>query len=213
MGSAKVRFIPLLICLAGVFAFETAAYWVKADSLTLTAFVRLLDICLVLGTVYIFHQGLNAIGLARETVSAGIWHGLFWSAGFGALVLVTAGILYLGGAYPLSLIQVQMPGNTGRLVLYLITGGIIGPIAEEMVFRGLVYGFLRQWGILIGLIGSTAFFVLVHQAATGIPVLQIVGGLVFAMSYEASKSLLTPIVIHILGNLALSGAGLTSLMY
>ena len=40
------------------------------------------------------------------------------------------------------------------------------------------------------------------------PVTQIVGGVVFCLAYEKEKSLLVPIVIHMLGNAALFTLGL-----
>ena len=45
-------------------------------------------------------------------------------------------------------------------------------------------------------------FVAMHLPA-GLPVTQVVGGLVFALAYEYSGSLLAPILIHALGNLAI----------
>jgi len=126
------------------------------------------------------------------------------------LVIVMAAVLYVAGISPFSLIQVQVPKDASRFLFFMITGGVIGPVAEEVVFRGLIYSFLRRWGVLAALIGSTALFVLAHPLTSGIPMPQIVGGLVFALSYEASKSLLTPMVIHILGNLALFAVGLAN---
>ncbi|MFP4531220.1 MAG: CPBP family intramembrane glutamic endopeptidase [Desulfobacterales bacterium] len=203
MGSAGIDLIPLLLCAGAVIALEAAAQWINADPLIVTAAIRLIDICLVLGIIYIFYRRISIIGLSRKTAASGIWHGMLWAGGFGGLVLVVSGILYVFGISPLSLIQIQVPENAGRLILFIIIGGVIGPVAEEFVFRGLFYSFLRRWGLLAALIGSTALFVLAHQPAAGIPVPQIVGGVVFALSYEASKSLITPMIIHVSGNLSL----------
>jgi len=210
MDSARIGLVPVLLGLGGVMALEAGAQWIKSDPLITTAGIRLLDICLVMGVVYIFNRRLNGIGLSRRTAPSGVWHGIVWSAGFGALVIVMAGVLYAAGISPFSLIQVNVPGNTGRLLLFLMIGGIIGPVAEEFVFRGLIFSFLRRWGLLAALIGSTALFVLAHQLTSGIPIPQIVGGLIFALSYEASKSLISPIIIHVLGNLSLFMVGLAN---
>jgi hypothetical protein len=53
---------------------------------------------------------------------------------------------------------------------------------------------------------STALFAAFHLQT--VPVTQIVGGLVFAVAYHTSNSLVTPIVIHMLGNLAIFGLSL-----
>jgi len=210
MDSARIGLIPLLICVGAVVCLEAAVQGIKADPLMVTAGIRLVDICLVMGIVYIFHGRLNGIGLSRRTAPLGVWQGILWSAGFGALVIVMAAVLYVAGISPFSLIQVQVPKDASRLLFFMITGGVIGPAAEEMVFRGLIYSFLRRWGVLAALIGSTALFVLAHPLTSGIPMPQIVGGLVFALSYEISKSLFTPVIIHILGNLSLFLVGFAS---
>jgi len=98
--------------------------------------------------------------------------------------------------------MVQMPiqGTVFDQSIYFIVGCVIGPFAEELVFRGVCYRFFRQWGIMVACIGSTMIFVLLHNHAPVIPITQIIGGLVFAFSYEYTKMLATPLTIHILGN-------------
>jgi len=46
-------------------------------------------------------------------------------------------------------------------------------------------------------------FVLPHVAFSKIPIVQVVGGIVFAVAYEIEESLMVPITIHVLGNLAI----------
>jgi membrane protease YdiL (CAAX protease family) len=88
-------------------------------------------------------------------------------------------------------------------------------VAEEIFFRGVIYGYVKgalhrimpeNWnhGAVGGaLLVSTFLFVAAHTGNSGIPLPQLVGGIVFCLSYEREKSLMTPIVIHSLGNLAL----------
>ena len=80
-------------------------------------------------------------------------------------------------------------------------GGIVAPVAEEIFFRGLIFGYLRRWGIPAAILISTALFAAFHLPA--VPVTQIVGGAVFAIAYHTGRSLMVPIVIHTLGNLAI----------
>jgi membrane protease YdiL (CAAX protease family) len=82
-------------------------------------------------------------------------------------------------------------------------GSVIGPIAEEIFFRGVIYGFFRQWGAVIAIIFSTLIFVFTHPIGGSIPVTQFVGGIVFAIAYEKEQNLMVPITIHCLGNLAI----------
>jgi len=55
---------------------------------------------------------------------------------------------------------------------------------------------------------STLIFVLIHPAGRHIPITQAIGGVLFALSYEIEKSLVPPMVIHMLGNLAIFGIGM-----
>jgi membrane protease YdiL (CAAX protease family) len=99
----------------------------------------------------------------------------------------------------------QLPSENSALITFLLTGAVIGPVAEEIFFRGVVYGFFRRWGIPTAIMLSTLLFVLPHSHASGplIPVTQLIGGILFAVAYEIEKNLLVPITIHITGNLAI----------
>ena len=87
--------------------------------------------------------------------------------------------------------------------LNIEAGYVIAPVAEEIFFRGILYGFFRQWGIMVALVISTALFVISHAIGSGLPITQVIGGLLFAVAYEIEKNLLVPIIIHSLGNLAI----------
>jgi len=52
--------------------------------------------------------------------------------------------------------------------------------------------------------------VLAHPIFPGIPLPQVVVGIVFAVAYEIEGSLMVPITIHILGNLAIFTLSLIS---
>jgi membrane protease YdiL (CAAX protease family) len=110
--------------------------------------------------------------------------------------------LYLLGTNPLTLIHTPLPVPPVQKALFFIVGGCIAPIAEEVLFRGYLYTYCRRWGILAALALSTAVFVALHLPS-GLPVTQLVGGMVFALAYEYSGSLIAPILIHSLGNLAI----------
>ena len=91
-------------------------------------------------------------------------------------------------------------------MLLFAVGGVIGPMAEEVIFRGLLYGFFRRWGVLPAIFISTGVFVLVHLLVRSVPgfaITQAIGGVVFAVSYELEKNLVVPITIHCLGNMAI----------
>ncbi len=203
MDPARIGHKPFITALAAVALVEVGARWVRMDPLLLTLLVRLVDILIVSGVVLWFQRGLKAVGLARDTAYQGMQTGLLWSVVFGGLVMVAAGIFTVSGISFLPLFRASLPGAPERLLLFFLAGGVIGPLAEELVYRGLIYTVLRQWGVIFAVSGSTFLFVLSHSPGTALPLPQLVGGIVFALAYERSKSLVAPVIIHILGNNAL----------
>ncbi len=101
------------------------------------------------------------------------------------------------------------PGGTEAAVgLALTIFGIclFGPMAEELYFRGLLYGTLRRYGVVLAIIVSALLFSFVHFTWRAIPVLAILGA-ALAFLYERTGSLWPPIAFHVFNNtLAMIGA-------
>ncbi len=208
--AAKIINLKTLLLSAGVIlAVELGLHWVawpkNISSLALLGIARILEGLILLATVQLFcPRGTAAIGLRFRNFSNGLKKGIVWSAGFGILVLLVSIILYLtSGINAFEFMQGGRPTAKGGIWLFLIIGGVVSPITEEIVFRGVLYGYLRQWGVLAAIIGSTVAFVLAHSTQGAFPLTQAVGGIVFAVAYEKERNLLVPVVIHILGNLAI----------
>ena len=111
-------------------------------------------------------------------------------------------MLYAMDQNALAMLRTPLPGTKTGLMAFFLVGGLIGPLAEEICFRGLVYTFFRRWGIVAAVIASTLVFVVLHSVH-GFPLVQIIGGLIFAISFELTRNLMVPIVIHVLGNCAI----------
>lgn len=201
-----------ILSLMAVAVVEAGIGYARLSSpLTAVGLARCLEMALIVLIFQIRGQGLDALGLSRRLIKRGIRQGLIWSAGFGVLAGVGAAVLFLMGMDPFALVHVRLPQTRSGIILFFVVGGVIAPIAEEIFFRGVIYGYLRKnvfggirhWGILPALMISTVLFVMAHQVGTGIPLPQLAGGVVFCLAYEMEKSLVTPIIIHSLGNLAL----------
>jgi len=171
--------------------------------MVVTGVVRLIETVLVIIIVMVWGQGLPSIGLAPSKMVKGLIRGLFWSAGFGIITFFAFIALLIVDINPLTLIHTRLPAQSMEIVLFFLVAGIIGPFAEEILFRGIIYGFFRRWGVLAALILSSVIFVLAHATLSGIPVPQIIGGIIFAIAYEREGSLIVPITIHVLGNMAI----------
>ncbi|MEA3470733.1 MAG: type II CAAX endopeptidase family protein [Thermodesulfobacteriota bacterium] len=214
METAKIDIKILLLSLAAVILAELGAKafvsWGIASPMVLTGAARLIQIFLILMIVVTWGKGAGSLGLSPHTIFPGFKKGLLWSVAFGMIAAAGFGILYLAGVDPLELIHTRLPEEKSGIILFFLIGGAVAPVAEEVLFRGVIYGFFRRWGVIIAIILSTALFVLSHAIFSRIPLTQAVGGIVFALAYEIEGSLMVPITIHILGNLAIFivGSGL-----
>lgn len=203
MEAKKIQIKTLFLCFAAVLAVELGTRVVTAHPMLILGGARLLEILLIVLIVVTWGKGLSSIGLARSEMVSGLKKGLVWSAGFGAITSVVCIGLFAASINPLTFLQARLPTQTSDLILFFIVGGILGPVAEELFFRGILYGFLRRWGVIVALVFSTLIFVLCHPINSGIPVTRLLGGILFAVAYEISGSLIVPITIHALGNLAI----------
>ncbi len=98
------------------------------------------------------------------------------------------------------------------LILGIILYGFVAPIAEEVVFRGLVYNRLRRNGLntLMAIMLSSLFFGLYHfnmvQAVYGTLM-----GILIVWIYERYGGFVYPVIIHVSANTviyAVSSAGI-----
>lgn len=85
--------------------------------------------------------------------------------------------------------------------VFLISIGIIGPICEEILFRGAIYGwFRRYYKPWIGIMISSLIFGLLHYETLTRLLFALSIGVYMAWMYEREKTLAAPITLHILNN-------------
>jgi len=214
MEANKIEIKTLIISLATIISVEVATKAVIPHGLyrpmIILGVARLLEIILLILIVLIWGKGVSSIGLAPSKLFFGLKKGMIWSAGFGMVAFFGFVVLFAAGVNPLTLIQAHLPTKNSEIALFFFIGGMVAPIAEEVFFRGILYGFFRRWGVVVALVLSTLIFVLTHPISHGLPITQVVGGIVFAMAYEVEGSLITPITIHVLGNMTIFTLSLIS---
>ncbi len=207
METKKIELKILLISLAAIILIELVIKAVTPKNQYLPILIlgaaRLFETSLMIMIFFVWGKGISSVGLAPSKMIHGLKKGLIWSVCFGIITSLVFAVLYAVGQNPLAIIKTRLPSNHSEIILFFLIGGFIAPITEEIFFRGILYGFFRRWGVLVALILSTLLFVFVHPIGSRIPLPQVVGGIVFAVSYEMTGSLLTPIIIHILGNTAI----------
>lgn len=118
---------------------------------------------------------------------------LFMNAAFDALHITESSRAYQ-----------QVADNQFALPLFwgLILYGMVSPLAEELVFRGLVYNRLRrQYPYPVAVVASSILFGVFHgnvvQAAYGF-----ILGLLLTWTYERYGSFLVPVLLHAMANIS-----------
>ncbi len=212
MDRSRVTIVPIdprkmmvIICL--MVAIETPlrliSWHVGSSQLFFLGMGRLIEAALIVGIALAGKNGLSVLGLSAGTALSGFQRGLLWSAGMGGAVLLVYISLRAMGVDALRFIKTPLPLSAGDLILFFFVGGAMAPVTEELFFRGVVYGFLRRWGAALAIMVSSLVFVLAHMDFTGFPVIQVTGGILFAVAYEMEKNLMVPITLHMAGNLAI----------
>jgi membrane protease YdiL (CAAX protease family) len=207
MEADKIKLNTVIISVLIVVSIEIVSRFLTARGLfaplTGVGLARLIAIVLLLFLIRKVEKRLAAIGLQGARTFQGFKKGLIWAISFGAAAGLALVILYLFDFSIQGLFQMPLPQKGSNLILFFVVGAFIGPIAEEIFFRGILYGFLRRWGVVFAVAMSTLLFVLPHSSGSLIPITQVIGGILFAVAYEMGKNLLVPITIHVLGNLAI----------
>ncbi|BAY29243.1 abortive infection protein [Nostoc carneum NIES-2107] len=147
-------------------------------------------------------RSVSAFGVRRVSRR---W--LLIAIGVGLVAFVLKGLAVLG--------WIQITGNTNNvqgvyteggsggvlsLVLAALFLGIVTPLGEELLFRGVVANALLRYGSFIGVVGSTVIFALGHGINIVFPA-AVVAGLATAEVFRRSGSVWTAVIVHVVFNL------------
>ena len=90
-------------------------------------------------------------------------------------------------------------GTGWELAGLLLTGAVLVPVAEELLFRGVGFGSLRRHGVVIATIVSAVLFGLAHGLNAVLPA-AVVLGVINALLYERSRSIWPSVMSHATNN-------------
>ena len=91
-------------------------------------------------------------------------------------------------------------GGVLSLVLATVFIGLLTPLGEELLFRGVLTNALLRYGPFIGVVGSTLIFALAHGINEVFPV-AVVTGLIAGEVFRRSGSVWPGVVVHAVVNL------------
>ncbi len=123
-----------------------------------------------------------------------------------ALVIAGSGLAFLG--IWKGLVPFPPPGLPGRLHspaagwgVFLFTTCIASPVAEELVFRGLLYRALRlRCSFPMGTVLVSLGFAGLHVLFGGPFLVPLAGSILFCAVYEKERIFVAPVLLHVLGN-------------
>jgi uncharacterized protein len=121
----------------------------------------------------------------------------FMAKGFAVMAYVA----YTGdGGNPQDIYALGGSGGIWWLVLATLFLGVLTPVGEEFLFRGVLTNALLRYGAFIGVGGSTVVFALMHGINMVLPA-ALVGGLAAAEVFRRSGSVWPAVVVHVVFNL------------
>lgn len=146
-------------------------------------------------------RSLSAFGI-RRTTGRWLWIGLV--GGIVAFALKFPAIAAYGAlsgdtANPQADWSTVATTGVGTTIVAILFLGILTPIGEELLFRGVVTTALLRYGAIVGVVGSAVIFAGLHLApATVLAALAV--GLIAGELRRRSGSVLPGITVHIVFN-------------
>ena len=160
----------------------------------------------ILGLFYIV--GLVSVALAvaplgRSAAPALGIRGANWRyAVFGALgTLALSVVVSQIGPEPEGMKQVmELAQDPRKLLPSFVAFALLAPLVEELVFRGLLYGWIEsRWGSIVALVVSSLAFAAAHYEPAHI-ILVLPLGFLFGWLRRRTNSLLPSLASHIVNN-------------
>jgi len=175
--------------------FTALTYWLLIVS-------DIVSVALIVALVLSFYkEKLSSLGLTTKKLPKALLYGV---VGF-----VVAFILAYIAGYPIEQhfgvdttqqALSQSVTVSGLLPLVILSGVIIAPIAEEIVFRGYLYkAFRDRFKPWYAIVMSAALFSAIHLEPLAAVQLFVIG-VALAYVYEKTDNLMAPIALHVLNN-------------
>ncbi|HXY87573.1 MAG TPA: CPBP family intramembrane glutamic endopeptidase [Candidatus Acidoferrales bacterium] len=160
-------------------------------------------IVLVLLVVRIYYdEPISLLGFTTKNIPKAVLYGV---VGYAVTVVVITSISYpieqRVGVDPTQQALSESAMVPHLVPLLLLSGAIVAPIAEEVVFRGYLYKAFRERFKPVYAIGlNAALFSLFHFEPRALLWLFIIG-IALAYVYEKTGNLVAPITLHMLNNM------------
>lgn len=155
-----------------------------------------------------YGRRLSDIGLTLKNLFKNIRRGVVgYVAVIPALLVIVILLAFLAKLFsyepsPQPVVEIYLKETEERrLVFFTFFVAVVGPVIEEIFFRGFTYrAFRARWGALGGMLGSAALFAGLHMNLIAfLPIFFL--GVFLAYLYEKTGSLVPSMTVHVLHNL------------
>ena len=199
------------IFLGEIFLLSNIPYLQSNDNLSVMLSAASADIIGIAAVFYFVlnerRQDIAALGLTAKRFSANVKYGIFAYIG---LIPILASVMFLTIVLFKALdifiepqpivIMLEKEDHIPTLICMGLFSALLGPVIEEIFFRGFAYQALRKrFGIFSGIALSAVFFAYVHaNLASFFPIFFL--GMLLAYMYEKTGSLVPSMAVHIIHN-------------
>ncbi|MFC1509485.1 lysostaphin resistance A-like protein, partial [Candidatus Omnitrophota bacterium] len=176
-----------------------------------TLFIDIIAVFIVFYFVVIkYKESFKSLGLSfrnfLSNILSGITAYILMLPGLLAVLLLSVWVLNLLGYTPppQPVFEIFMEEDSSRVLFFLtIFVSFLGPIIEELFFRGFMYSAIKKrTGIIAAAFLSAAIFSALHTNITGfLPIMVL--GVFLAYLYETTGSLIASMTVHIIHNSAI----------
>lgn len=199
-------FLPPILIATGVIA-SSEELGVTTGNITAGTFwllniANIVSIALIVAVVLGFYkEGFSSLGFTTNKIPKALLYGV---VGF-VVAFILAGIVGYPiqqefGVDPTQEALSQTAAVPGLLPIVFLSGVIIAPIAEEVVFRGYLYkAFRDRFKPSYAIVLSAALFSVIHLELLAAAPLFVIG-VVLAYVYEKTGNIMAPITLHVLNN-------------
>ena len=115
---------------------------------------------------------------------------------------VILSLMYNVFAYYLNFVlKTSLFDNSNNIAITLLSTGILGPIIEELMFRGIIYNELKsKYSNMKSILITTIFFAIIHINIIQILYALIIG-FILIFVYEKYNNIKAPIILHMASNI------------
>ena len=115
---------------------------------------------------------------------------------------VILSLMYNVFAYYLNFVlKTSLFDNSNNIAITLLSTGILGPIIEELMFRGIIYNELKsKYSNMKSILITTIFFAIIHINIIQILYALIIG-FILVFVYEKYNNIKAPIILHMASNI------------